>query len=1469
MKEQHNTIITDQEYSDSATQRTIIDLVDVESGEFIDANSMLDSMTEAELTTLKELQNLAKKSGEYKYVCAVCGQPLRLDSRHYASRRFNSYFFSHYTNSEDCPLKTSSDAIDPVQSTIKFYGRFKESELHKDMCEKLMKVLSSDNRFNKIESYPTINIYGENIHWHKPDVAASFYGNQLVFETLIYNTFLSSIVDKNSFYRMANSFLMWIFPHFSFDNQTMYEKDVYYTHRRNIFVFDSERYYQSENDNDKSKPKKPIFAEKGYLYAQEESLKRGRLMLNCYWQIPIIEEKEIKVEWHHKLIDIEELTFDAIRKDVFFHNSDYDFKEVADPFKRELIENWERAKEERWSKIFQGIQERKEHYEQTTKKKQTSDKDREILSKVYAGEIVPEPFAIEDKYGFKVEETTIIKPQYAKAFPFRNGVSIVINKRGKRGLINLRNERILDIKFNKLFWSDEENHNILVGSEKVQPYYYDIYYTTGEKIVDYGIKSIKRVNSNYIYVRYSTEKFGIMSDKGKVLIEPLYDKIIPKGEDKYILTYAGKTRTISSHIEDIETKFISELSPGKIIVERLLCYGIVDDKGNVLLPYEYANIERLSDSYIYLKKKEGRYYHYGVMDSSFNLIIPFSSEKIVPSPNGCFVKGGELYDSNLSRLLRGYESIELCPDGNYILCKKVESGWYKYTSKYGLANNEGNIIFPCIASIKEIDDKGNSSYFTKSLNNGKKIKSCFGVFALFDSDGTILTEKEYSCMEELPNGNLLVRLDNKIGIINKDGEHIVECLYDNLDLTHTGDIKIINTTIDNICQKSRYINQYALSDSNGVYLTDFKYDEIERVANGLYIATSKNIRFILNQTGKMVYTLPNGSNITPLNETALLLETPNYGTCNLYGILNFEGILIVPANFSHIKLLPNGNFKVTRHNYSGNLFGIYSPEGTIIAECKYKSIKTDNKGNIQPEYSELQDGLLAACLLDKFSLVNTNKEPVTDYLYDSLTIFDDNYFLVVIGRQKGLINKKGQIVIPMTELDIIKCINKEWIIVGTYGNIGLLKAYGSLTIPPAFSEIMRLPNNRWKVEKRTYNSVLYGIYNDEGEVVCECNYKELITDANGDVIPSYSPLNESILSAKMFDKYALASVDKTIITEYKYDKITLTSNNYYIVESDNKCGVIDSNGNEILPMNDYRVKTIVDLFHFIVERGNKQYLINKDGLLLTNKGYTNITSLGNGFYLGKDYLFIHYNQRKDINDLINDEGQIVFTTGNRIELDENQYPVISTTIALENTIVCRFSGKYAICNKKDDILLSDFIYDSVEQLNDSLFIVGKDDKFGLADIYGKIILPIEYSSDFEVYSIGVIKFCKIIGYDYRYGLCNSTGEIIAEAVHTFIRENSPGHFKLFYKEGLEQKSKFLNIKENKEFTIGQIYEGIINGIQEYGVFIKVPRVGLGLLHVKQIKKSGKDVNAFAKGDKIKVKVFKIREDGKVEFELLN
>ena len=140
-------------------------------------------------------------------------------------------------------------------------------------------------------------------------------------------------------------------------------------------------------------------------------------------------------------------------------------------------------------------------------------------------------------------------------------------------------------------------------------------------------------------------------------------------------------------------------------------------------------------------------------------------------------------------------------------------------------------------------------------------------------------------------------------------------------------------------------------------------------------------------------------------------------------------------------------------------------------------------------------------------------------------------------------------------------------------------------------------------------------------------------------------------------------------------------------------------------------------------------------------------------------------------------------------------------MSIGNTVVKECSGKFAI-GYEESISFSDYFFDSVEKLNDSILIVGMYNKFGLANLQGLLILPAKYSHEFEVCSRGIIKFCNDDNTQKYYGLCDSSGTILAEAEYTFIRENNPGSFKLFYKEGREQKSKFLDLKGPKKFLIG-------------------------------------------------------------------
>jgi hypothetical protein len=473
---------------------------------------------------------------------------------------------------------------------------------------------------------------------------------------------------------------------------------------------------------------------------------------------------------------------------------------------------------------------------------------------------------------------------------------------------------------------------------------------------------------------------------------------------------------------------------------------------------------------------------------------------------------------------------------------------------------------------------------------------------------------------------------------------------------------------------------------------------------------------------------------------------------------------------------------------------------------------------------------------------------------------------VTLNGQNGLIDSEGQVVLSLTINDVISVISNDRFLVGKPFKKGVLDSKAAVVVPVEYYNIEKLPNDTWKVDKVQYANHLFGIYGDDGNVIYECKYEEILTDSDGNVIPSFSGNDDFVFKARLLDKYALCSKEKTVLTDYLYDDIIYSRDGFLIVISNTQQGVIDYEGNIVLPLCDLVIEKVIDRNLFIIQDNfSRLYIVNEAGKALTSEMYADITVLKNKTYIGKrndphswPYGYLY--------DYINYDGAILFTSNKQIEIADNGLPVTSTAMSIGNTVVKECSGKFAI-GYEESISFSDYFFDSVEKLNDSILIVGMYKKYGLANLEGMLILPAKYSHEFEVCSKGIIKFCNDDNVQKYYGLCDSSGKILAEAEYTFIRENNPGIFKLFYKEGKEQKSKYLELKELKKFEVGETYSGLVDGVQDYGVFVKVHGFGSGLLHVKQMKKQGKEISDFSKGARIQVKVINIRKDGKIEFGL--
>ena len=114
--------------------------------------------------------------------------------------------------------------------------------------------------------------------------------------------------------------------------------------------------------------------------------------------------------------------------------------------------------------------------------------------------------------------------------------------------------------------------------------------------------------------------FGLKNEIGEVVIKPVYEKMIPLGDDAYIICKRKKFGIISNTGEIlIEPKYThaDRFFNKYVKLGNSNCYGVFNNKGETLLKPEYTSIELLSSNMLLTLKK----YKYGITDFDGRVIL--------------------------------------------------------------------------------------------------------------------------------------------------------------------------------------------------------------------------------------------------------------------------------------------------------------------------------------------------------------------------------------------------------------------------------------------------------------------------------------------------------------------------------------------------------------------------------------------------------------------------------------------------------------------------------------------------------------------------------------------------------------------------------------------------------------------------------------------------------------------------------
>ena len=412
-----------------------------------------------------------------------------------------------------------------------------------------------------------------------------------------------------------------------------------------------------------------------------------------------------------------------------------------------------------------------------------------------------------------------------------------------------------------------------------------------------------------------------------------------------------------------------------------------------------------------------------IVIGTFNLPVVYAAESKIRY--GAALKDGKLYsikingESATTTLCDESNPIGKGYEGNYFIMPSNITGerFYKIFDKYG-KNIETLSSKEYYIKAFKTDGEGNKEYGGTELNKAYD----FVVFTSRDDEnainyiytnekGLFINKYDKEVFEKSEKDSLVVKKNDKMGVINKLGEEVVNCEYDDITFIDgyiavaVKDEKIEYTDIRNK-KKLEYdhiIKSYVLGSKKEIYR-----------------AVVKNKKCgIINSTSKEVI---------PVQYDNMAIDSDGFRVIknNKFGFLDLKGKIILPCKYDYLGEFSEGlalsgrkydwtyinkkGKKVLHFKYEtmGNLsnglipvknngkWGYINKKGKKIIDFKYEDM-----GN-------LSNGLIPVKNNGKWGYINKKGKKIIDFKYDDMKQFENGYATVMQNDEWGLINRKGK-----------------------------------------------------------------------------------------------------------------------------------------------------------------------------------------------------------------------------------------------------------------------------------------------------------------------------------------------------------------------------------------------------------------------------------------------------------------------------
>ncbi len=465
--------------------------------------------------------------------------------------------------------------------------------------------------------------------------------------------------------------------------------------------------------------------------------------------------------------------------------------------------------------------------------------------------------------------------------------------------------------------------------------------------------------------------------------------------------------------------FAQDFTNGVGIVECNGKWGMVNAKGEALLPCKYDGIEFLKNTGNKIVRLYVQTPKYGLIDTLGQLAVDAVYDELG------FFKEGRLA--------------------------------VKRNGLWGFVNDEGLEVIPC--RFREVSD------FSEGLA-AVKIGRYWG---FIDKQGEIVIDFKYVRVGNFKGGLTWVSTSEGSGYINRQDQFVIPARFERA-FDFEGDVARVVTN-----------GEYALIDRVGKYITKPRFTNIEPFnEHGLAIVSfgKKWLRYgVINRQGNLI-TSQDFNEIQAYSEGLAVVKLRDS-----YGYIDTTGRLVIPCDYSKASGFYEGRAAVQRDGscgYIGKTGNSVVPfeyskcldydSGKAVV---YKGIRRagliDLQGNqiIEPSVDRLLTFREGRGLVRdneyRFYYI-TEQAGLYNGFYDEATEFQHGVAVVQVNGKWGIINRKGIEIIP-PKYDKIETFENGYAKVRIEGFSGLSNLNGQMIVKPDFEYISYAGEGLFRVEQ--------------------------------------------------------------------------------------------------------------------------------------------------------------------------------------------------------------------------------------------------------------------------------------------------------------------------------------------------------------------------------------------------------------------